>query len=55
MKRNDKITNSMFPNNSQNNPLERTVRILPHQNDTGGFYIALFRKKSNKVLIHIIL
>lgn len=24
--------------------LEKTARILPHDNDTGGFYIARFRK-----------
>jgi 16S rRNA C967 or C1407 C5-methylase (RsmB/RsmF family) len=27
--------------------IENTIRILPHDQNTGGFYIALFRKKMN--------
>jgi hypothetical protein len=27
-------------------PLERCLRILPHDQDTGGFFIAVFRKVS---------
>ena len=27
------------------NELEKTVRVWPHQNDTGGFYIAMIRKR----------
>jgi multisite-specific tRNA:(cytosine-C5)-methyltransferase/tRNA (cytosine34-C5)-methyltransferase len=26
--------------------ISRTIRIMPHDQDTGGFYLALFRKKS---------
>ena len=26
--------------------LERSVRILPHHNNTGGFYVALLHKKT---------
>lgn len=25
-------------------PLERCMRLLPHDQDTGGFFIAVFRK-----------
>lgn len=25
-------------------PLERCMRVLPHHGDTGGFFIAVFRK-----------
>jgi len=30
--------------------LERTMRILPHHNDTGGFFVALLRKKPEPVV-----
>ena len=39
----------MFPNEKAGHPLHYTARVLPHQNDTGGFYIAVFRKKEDKV------
>ncbi len=25
--------------------IQKTIRIMPHDQNTGGFYIALFRKK----------
>lgn len=31
----------------ENNDLNKTTRILPHRNNTGGFYIAKFRKINN--------
>jgi len=43
------ITNSMFPPTSsevESMKLNRSFRILPHQQDTGGFFIAVLRKKS---------
>lgn len=30
--------------------LERTMRVWPHQNDTGGFFVALFEKSGRKGL-----
>lgn len=30
--------------------LDRSVRIWPHHNDTGGFFLALFRKEGNAAL-----
>ncbi|KAM3129222.1 hypothetical protein pb186bvf_018697 [Paramecium bursaria] len=29
--------------------LEKTMRVLPHDQDTGGFYLAMFRKTANVV------
>ena len=40
------IKQSMFPNNPVPG-LENTIRVLPHDQNTGGFYIALFKKKTN--------
>ena len=40
-----KLTPSMFPDDlSASMPLERCVRILPHQNDSGGFFVAVLQK-----------
>ena len=38
------IKKTMFPNDPVAG-LENTIRILPSDQNTGGFYIALFRKK----------
>lgn len=38
------IKASMFPVNVPEE-IQYTVRMLPHDNNTGGFYLALFRKK----------
>ena len=27
--------------------IDRTMRVLPHDQDTGGFYLALFKKKDH--------
>ena len=36
---------TMFPDAlSDEMPLERCMRVLPHHGDTGGFFIALLRK-----------
>lgn len=40
-----RLTEGMFP--PQNDlPLERAVRVYPHQHDTGAFFIAILEKKS---------
>ena len=40
-----KVHPTMFPDPSYAKlPLERCMRILPHQDDTGGFFIAVFEK-----------
>jgi len=49
MKKEKRLAPTMFPNEQANHPLNYTARVLPHQNDTGGFYIALLRKKEEKV------
>jgi len=39
------IVKSMFPPlNAEKLGLERTIRVLPHQQNTGGFYIAVLQK-----------
>ena len=39
------INNNMFtPSNVEKYNLKRCVRILPHQNNTGGFFIAVLKK-----------
>ena len=46
------IRASVFPGSEQfmqQIGIERTMRVLPHDQDTGGFYLALFRKKENIV------
>jgi len=48
-KRERRLLATMFPNEKAGHPLHYTARVLPHQNDTGGFYIAVFRKKEDKV------
>ena len=42
-----KLHETMFPAyaDAANLPLERCMRILPHQDDTGGFFVAVFEKK----------
>ena len=42
----NKLHATMFPAyaDAGNLPLERCMRILPHQDDTGGFFVAVFRK-----------
>jgi 16S rRNA C967 or C1407 C5-methylase (RsmB/RsmF family) len=45
-----KILPSMFPPSEEEAKemhLERSMRILPHQQDTGGFFIALLRKHTH--------
>ena len=39
---------TMFAN-GENSELTKTVRIMPHDQDTGGFYLALFRKTKEQV------
>jgi len=40
-----KMDRTMFPDAlSDEMPLERCMRVLPHHGDTGGFFIALLRK-----------
>ena len=34
------------PTNSDDMHLDRCLRVLPHDNDTGGFFVALLRKKN---------
>lgn len=44
-----KIQPSFFPPNPEEKlNLERCIRVLPHHNNTGGFFIALLRKTSSK-------
>ena len=42
----NKLHATMFPQygDAANLPLERCMRILPHQDDTGGFFVAVFKK-----------
>jgi len=43
---------SMFPPNNEECEkmhLERTFRILPHHQNTGGFFIAVLRKKDSSL------
>lgn len=40
-----KLSETMFPT-SEDLPLERCVRIFPHQQDTGGFFITVLEKQS---------
>ena len=39
-----KVTPSMYCDGASQFPLERCMRVLPHHNDSGGFFIAVFRK-----------
>ena len=50
----DKVHKTMFCDKStiSEHHLERTVRILPHHNNTGGFYLALIHKKMVKSPIY---
>jgi multisite-specific tRNA:(cytosine-C5)-methyltransferase len=42
-----KLSEEMFPpSESDNIPLERCMRVYPHQQDTGGFFITVLEKKS---------
>ncbi|KAF3929779.1 hypothetical protein ABW19_dt0206487 [Dactylella cylindrospora] len=45
----DRLTRGMFPPEDQDselsNMLERAVRVYPHLQDTGGFFITVLRKK----------
>ncbi|KAH0484042.1 MAG: uncharacterized protein KVP18_004469 [Porospora cf. gigantea A] len=40
----EKLPPSMFPRDMD---LSRTARLLPHHNDTGGFFVALLQKDAN--------
>ena len=40
-----KLSESMFPSNT-NLPLDRAIRVYPHQHDTGAFFIAILEKKA---------
>ncbi|KAH0487250.1 MAG: hypothetical protein KVP17_002490 [Porospora cf. gigantea B] len=40
----DKLPPSMFPRDMD---LTKTARLLPHHNDTGGFFVALLQKDAN--------
>ncbi|CAO3676923.1 unnamed protein product [Umbelopsis vinacea] len=59
-RRRSKYPLSMFPPaNVQDIPLERCLRIYPHEQDTGGFFVAVFEKVApmtgvdNAYLAHI--
>lgn len=40
-----KLSPTMFPSPERSAlPLERCMRFLPHHNDTGGFFVAVFEK-----------
>jgi len=42
-----KLIPSMFPDEESDGfPLERCMRFLPHHQDTGGFFVAVFEKRS---------
>jgi multisite-specific tRNA:(cytosine-C5)-methyltransferase len=41
----DKLSESMFPP-KEDLPLDRAMRVYPHQQDTGAFFIAILEKKS---------
>ncbi|EXJ53451.1 uncharacterized protein A1O5_13319 [Cladophialophora psammophila CBS 110553] len=41
----EKLSESMFPP-KENLPLDRAMRVYPHQQDTGAFFIAILEKKS---------
>ena len=42
----ERVAAGMFPSQSEKLPLERCTRVYPHQQDTGGFFIAVLEKKS---------
>lgn len=42
-----KITESMFPDSEdlmKEYGIEKSMRVMPHDNNTGGFFIAIFKK-----------
>lgn len=42
------LSESMFADDeSASLPLDRCMRVLPHHDDTGGFFIAVFQKKAH--------
>ena len=41
-----KLAPSMYADPEPRYPLERCLRVLPHHNDTGGFFVAVLRKTS---------
>jgi len=47
----DKIEQSCFPDDEKTNTeiykLNNCIRLFPHDNDTSGFFITIFQKKSN--------
>jgi 16S rRNA C967 or C1407 C5-methylase (RsmB/RsmF family) len=43
---NDRYTQSMFPNPQCQN-LQNCMRFYPHQNDSGGFFVAVLEKKND--------
>ena len=50
MKENKKIKETMFPPSievAKNINLHHTMRILPHDQNSGGFYVALLKKNDN--------
>ncbi|CAD0047580.1 unnamed protein product [Aureobasidium pullulans] len=42
----ERVVSGMFPTPGQTLPLDRCVRVYPHQQDTGGFFITVLEKKS---------
>lgn len=42
----ERIVPGMFPPPAHDLPLDRCVRVYPHQQDTGGFFITVLEKKS---------
>ena len=41
-----RLSEAMFPALYERSPLERCIRIYPHLQDTGGFFIAVLEKKT---------
>ncbi|GAB7349355.1 hypothetical protein MBLNU459_g8485t1 [Dothideomycetes sp. NU459] len=42
----ERIVPGMFPPSGHQLPLDRCMRVYPHQQDTGGFFITVLEKKS---------
>jgi multisite-specific tRNA:(cytosine-C5)-methyltransferase len=42
----ERVVPGMFATANHNLPLDRCVRVYPHQQDTGGFFITVLEKKS---------
>jgi len=44
------MNESLFPSKDESilSLLNRTIKVYPHHNNTGGFFLALFRKTSSQ-------